>query len=394
MTKIITYDIPMPRVRPRPTRTLRYVLAPDAETHGAIAETLAAYEAMTGMLAEIVGKDQVGADIVKLQRIAYEQIRHATSLPAQLVLLGIRDFASRRSSGEEVPGMPLDEKLYAIKGPTFLTLSTVRGRMSVHYDVAGYLDAWRGSAPARLVAVETGFEIRVGVTPTAFAAEESPMAYEGILSRVGRIVASFAHGALDRAEQGNQVRVVEQAIREIDREAGEARTALGRHTAERHRLESRRSEIQEEIAALNDKIQTAVDRNRDDLAKAGIERQMDLEAQIAALDVALADVNERIEEAQQAVHAVIAARREADARLAELQRSVAPESVAAAPSPRGPASPVENALRSLEAISRATGVPVFGGNPQASQMNELERLHRDRSVEKRLAELKGQKHGS
>jgi hypothetical protein len=97
-------------------------------------------------------------------------------------------------------------------------------------------------------------------------------------------------------------------------------------------------------------------------------------------------VNERIQEAQGAVQAVIAARREGEARLAELKRSLTREEAvlpAGTGAPRS-ASSEDKALRSLEAIARVTGVPSSGGNPRASQMNELERLHRDQTVEERL----------
>lgn len=375
----------------RPSDTLRFLVRPDGAARGAIDATFRDYEALHGILAEVAEREGVGADVVRLQRLAYERIRTATRLPAQLVLLGIRDFALRRSSGEDLPGLPLDEKLYAIKGPSLLTVATVEGRIALHYDVAGYVPGWRGSAPARLVRAEDGFEIRVGVRPNARPAKETPMAYEGILSRAGRLVAGLAHAAVEKAEQSDPVAVVEQAIRDIDREAGEARALLGKNTAERHRIESRKGEIAKEIGILGPQIETALDAGRDDLAKAGVERQMDLEAQVAALDVALADVRERVEEAQAAVQAILAARREAEARLAELKRSMtsAPAGGEGVGAGRPQASPEEKAIRSLEAISRLTGVP--NGPAKASQMDELERLHRSRSVEERLAALKARR---
>ncbi len=218
------------------------------------------------------------------------------------------------------------------------------------------------------------------------------MAYDSILSRAGRLVAGLAHATIDKAESRDPVAVVEQAIREIDREAGEARAELGRHTAERHRIDSRRAEIGREIEALGGQIETALEAGRDDLAKAGVERQMDLEAQAAALDVALADVRARIEEAQGAVQAIIAARRESEARLAELKRSLVAAGPGADPATgRAAPDPRERALRSLEAISRLTGVPA--GEPKAAQMDELERLHRSQSVEERLAALKARRPG-
>ncbi|WP_204272133.1 hypothetical protein, partial [Klebsiella michiganensis] len=74
-----------------------------------------------------------------------------------------------------------------------------------------------------------------------------------------------------------------------------------------------------DLAALDDKIRLAVSEGRDDLAKAAVARQIDLEAQIAALDKALADSAERIDDGQKAMQAVLATRREAEARLAELK---------------------------------------------------------------------------
>jgi phage shock protein A len=170
---------------------------------------------------------------------------------------------------------------------------------------------------------------------------------------------------------------------------------LGKHTAEQHRLESRARELHAELSGLADRIGTALQQGREDLAKVGIERQIDIEAQVGALDVAVADVNERIQEAQKAVHAVIAARREGEARLAELKRFLAREQTSAGigAGQLRSASPEDKAFRSLEAISRVTGVPSSGGSPHASQMNELEKLHRNKTVEERLAALKAKGNG-
>jgi len=304
-----------------------------------------------------------------------------------MVVLGLRDFVARRN-GEEVPGLPLDEKLYAIKGPQVLTVATVFGRVVVPFDTRGYREGWRGSIPARLVAEGDMLEIRVGVTPKQLPTQEKTMIHEGILARMGRLIAGFTHSAIDRAEQLDRPAVVEQAIREIDAATDEARAELGKASAERHRVESRKQEIREELAALQDRIKTAVRQERDDLARSGIGRQVDLEAQIAALDKALADVNERVEESRKALQAVVAARRDAESRLAELKRSEVAE-----PRPNGSAggartSPVDKAARSASAIARATGVPVTPAAADPSKLDELERVHRDKLIAERLAAFK------
>jgi hypothetical protein len=87
------------------------------------------------------------------------------------------------------------------------------------------------------------------------------------------------------------------------------------------------------------------------------------------------------------VQACVAAYREADARLSELKRSLA-RGPAEAPAEAPASSAQDRALRSLEAISRLTGVPNRGGHAAPAEMDELERLHRERTVEDRLAALK------
>src|ERR1700690_2099068 len=130
-----------------PTATLRYALVPDQAGIEAIEATFAAYDRMMAILAEVA---PVGANLVSLHAQAYETIRKETELPARLVTLGLRDRASY-GAGTAVRRLPLDEKLFAIKGPTSLTVSTVRGRVLVPFDVEGYVAGWDGPFPAHLV---------------------------------------------------------------------------------------------------------------------------------------------------------------------------------------------------------------------------------------------------
>src|SRR5262249_49209971 len=123
----------------------------------------------------------------------------------------------------------------------------------------------------------------IGVTPSNLPTEEKVMIHEGILSRIGRLIAGVAHATVEKVEDQNRVVIVEQAIREIDAAAEEARAELGKARAEEHRIQSRRREITADIDGLSGKISLAVAEGREDLAKAGVARQIDLESQIAAL---------------------------------------------------------------------------------------------------------------
>jgi len=303
-----------------------------------------------------------------------------------MVTLGLRDFVAHRA-GDEVQGLPLDDKLFAIKRPSLLTINTVFGRVAVPFDVTGYREGWKSSLPARLVFEKGAYELRIGVTPNNLPTEERLMIHEGILSRMGRLIAGAAYATLEKAEGANRVAVVEQAIREIDAAAEEARAELGKARAENHRIQSRRKEISGDVESLEQKIRLAFAEGREDLAKAGVARQIDLESQIAALDKALADVAERIDEGQKAVQAVIAARHDADARLAELKRSEARHRSEEDRPGAARAKPARKVDRASAAVARATGVP-GGAPPRAPELDELEKLSRERAIEERLARLK------
>jgi phage shock protein A len=214
------------------------------------------------------------------------------------------------------------------------------------------------------------------------------MLHEGILARMGRLLAAIASQTIDNAENSNKLALVKQAIREIDAGADEARYALGKSRAEEFRLKRRREELDAEVAGLNDKIRLAVAENREDLARAGVARQIDLESQTIALERAMDFVELEIDEQTKALQAMLAARREAETRLADLEASL----VQQAPLETGRAVPTTKTMsadRAMAAIARVTGVPaasVLGDK----ELDELDRLHREKEIAARLERIKSQ----
>jgi len=360
--------------------TLRYALHPDEAGVQAIEATFAAYDRMMQILEDVA---PVGANLVSLHAQAYEKIRTETDLPARLVTLGLRDRAGY-VAGTAIRRIPLDDKLFAIKGPTSLTISTVKGRVLVPFEVPGYLAGWESPFPAHLVSDGHAYEIHIAVKPKSTQPEEKTMLHEGILARMGRLLAAIASQTIDNAESSNKVALVKQAIREIDAGADEARYALGRSRAEEFRLKRRREEMDKEIATLAEKIRLAVSENREDLARAGVARQIDLESQGIALERAEDFIELEIEEQTKALQAMLGARREADVRLADLEQSIARHSPqeGSAPAPR-----TTGAERAIAAIARVTGVPaadVLGDKG----LDELDRLHREKEITARLERIK------
>ncbi|KQT29427.1 MULTISPECIES: PspA/IM30 family protein [Bradyrhizobium] len=370
---------------------LRYRLVPDAAAKAALEATFQAYDRMMEILDEVARAHNVGSNVVLLHAHAYEPVRKQTGLPSRLVTLGLRDRAEYRAA--QGRRLPLDDKLVKIKGPAAVSIATVQGRFSVPFDYAGYVEGWGQSVPAHLIRTDDGFEIHYGVTPNSLPEEENAMdtiaaAPENFLSRVGRLIAGIAYDAIEQAEGKNKLKVVGQAIREIERAETEARDALAAARAEEYRLNARRTEIERQMADLAPKIEAAVADSRDDLARAGIARQMDLEAQFEVLSRAIDENNEKIEQCVTSLRAVLSALQDAEQRRADLEKSeaAANHQTSASPRKQGGSSAAAKALRAGRAVARATGVPP--GISYSSDIDELSTLHRDKEIAARLARLK------
>lgn len=366
---------------------MTYLLSPSAEDAEAIQATCDDYAAMMALLSALAAGQGPTANLVSLHEQAYALVREATDLPARMVTLGLRDFASRqqaRSGAAGSAGVPLDARLYAIKSPTHLSLATVRGRRLVPYTVIGYRPGWGDHAEARLLLEEQGAFVLVGVS--AEAGDGDVTRPEGLLSRVGRVIAGLAQGAVGALETGNPISLVEQSIREIETVTEEARADMGRLHAEEHRMRKKLAEIEEEIADLVGKIKIGLAAGRDDLVTPVIGVQLGLEAQQGALRTALTEIAARITDAGQALQAALSARQDATDRLAALKERRDAQSA-----PAGLSATDRNALRlgrALGSLGRATGMPMPPRNAAASQIEELARLQREEAIRERLAALK------
>ena len=378
-----------------PDMALRYRLVLDDETRAAIEATFDDYASMMDMLDEIAAANNIGANLVALHGHAYDAIRKATRLPSRLVTLGLRDRTAYRTA--EVRRLPLDDRLVNVRNAATLSLGTALGRFTVPFDVIGYAKGWGHSAPAQLVHNDDdSFEVRFGVTANAslnsgkdnvMLAEHAP-APDTILSRAGRLIAGIAYGAIEKAEDNNRVALVKQAIREIEQAEKEARDNLSQARAEEYRLNARRAEIERETAGLAEQIRLAIAESRDDLARAGIARQMDLEAQFEVLSKAIDENSERVDAVLTTLRAILSSLQDAQTRLGELERSEAVADQPKAASRRGADAGLAKAARASRVIARATGVPE--GVVSSPDIDELSKLQRDKDIAERLARLKAQ----
>ena len=216
---------------------------------------------------------------------------------------------------------------------------------------------------------------------------------DSLKARVGRVIAGGMHALLDKLEDLNPQAAMEQAIREADGVIDEVRHELGLVSANRHLAQQQHAKLNRSHEALRDQIAQALAEAREDLARAAVSRQIDIEAQIPVLETTLADLARQELELQGFTVALLARKREMQEALAEFRRSrVATESAA---QPVGQAN-VEQRLGKVtdafdKIFQRQTGLDgtqQAGTLDQAARLSELEALVRDHKIAERMAQIK------
>ena len=219
---------------------------------------------------------------------------------------------------------------------------------------------------------------------------------ESLARRVARLVSGGFHAMLDKAEDCMPEAVMQENIRELERTIDEVRTELGKVLAQKHLATKKRADENNRHEQLAGQIATALDAGREDLAKAGIAEQLDIEARLPVLEQSLADCSSQERELDAFVAALLAKKREMQAALDDWKRAQA--SIGGATSGSGADS---NKMAQLERAAEQNGVQFNrvlqrqGGigiaSPDAAQaaaLQELSDLGREAQIAARLAALK------
>lgn len=350
------------------------VLRPNEENQSSLKETLSAYQdAMT------ILDHTEGANLVALHSAAYENIRTKTGLPSRMATLALRDH-SHQSPQRPVNSIPLDAKLFSVKGPDTVSIATINGRIIVPYTVQGYREGWNDFSEARLKFEDDTVTIHAGIKSGFQRNKETSMNNEGILARLGRVIAGVVNNAVDTAEATNPLAVAQQAVREIAKIAEEARAALGVAVAAGHRLKAKAADLDEEIQDLDEKIKIGLENGREDLARAATGLQIDLEAQREALGRAIMENAAEINEAETTLRSIASAKADAEKRVEDAKKAAQTASrMETTPSQRND----QRLADALGAIERVTGTPSKPTNG-AAEVEELGRLQRQNAIDARL----------
>lgn len=220
---------------------------------------------------------------------------------------------------------------------------------------------------------------------------------ETLTSRVGRLIAGGFHSIVDAVENAGPESVMEQAIREIDSAIADVRTDLGTIEAQRHLTAKRLAEDSGRHDRLSDQAREALTEQREDLAQAAIERQIDLEAQMPILETRLTDLADEKSKLEGYITALQAKKREMRAALADFRKAreqqASPTGTATGIGRQGTSVQVrgERAAEAFDRIfERQTGLSGTSGTSDttAAKLAELEELTRRNRIAERLAQLK------
>lgn len=218
--------------------------------------------------------------------------------------------------------------------------------------------------------------------------------------RVKRILSRSTADLVDELDGAQAEGVMTATIRDVERVIDEAREELRRAIGKRLQAVRQAQMSREKVAETERQAREALKASRDDLAKAAIARQLDLEARLVAaaeaerdaanaehsFERAAAALVARKKEMEESLAAFVAARRDAAPRDAERHLGVRDE--AAATSPHRRAEPCAETFRhSVEAAGDMSAIVSIHAETRAKRA-ELDVAPRQTEIAHRLAALK------
>ncbi len=215
-------------------------------------------------------------------------------------------------------------------------------------------------------------------------------------SRVARVIAGGVHAIVDRIEDLAPIQVLEQSTRELDAVTDEVRTELGQAIANRHLLQQQHQKLNAEHEALHDSVALALSSAKEELAKQGIARQIDIEAQLPVLEASLAESVSREQQLSGFVDALMGKKREMQTAIRDLQEAIQRANQTPATN-HAQASTIQGKVQGIQSNfdrsyqRQANGIGNASGTTveQAAQLNELSEMVRQRKINERLAVIKG-----
>jgi len=208
-----------------------------------------------------------------------------------------------------------------------------------------------------------------------------------LAARVGRILTGSVRSFIEKLEAAAPESVMLEALSEVDGALDEIRGQLGKKESEKHIIGSKLEATKKELTDLIEQINTALDINKEDLAQAGVSRQLDLEVQVPILEKSLADCVAEIKELEEYIDAIQAKKRSMREELRVLKEASKKEN-GETPQSKEFQAKLEKAEEIFENASRTpltnTGISLN----EATKLQSLAELSRKNRINERLERIK------
>lgn len=218
---------------------------------------------------------------------------------------------------------------------------------------------------------------------------------ESMAQRVARLVSGGFNSLIDKVENSNPKILLEQTIRELDSAIDDIRVELGTQIAQKHLASKKLSSEISKHDELSKNLQIAIDNERDDLAEAAIEEQMDIETRIPILEKSITESSEKEKELESFIQALQAKKRDMRSEIQALEKVQKEMSLDDSLKPTQK-TPKDKAQKAIDAFNRIleqnSNIPANKQNIQsAKKLAELEDFARKNRVAERLAAIKAGK---
>jgi len=213
-------------------------------------------------------------------------------------------------------------------------------------------------------------------------------------SRVKRIITGSASALISSIEDMAPEMIMEEAIREIELAAEDVRAEHGKEMSSRHLVRLRLEEEQTKHEELQKEIALAAKEGRDDLAEAGIEKQLSIEAQFPILETSIQEHTNNIAELEGFTDALKGKRSEMQADLITFRKENKKVKALESSGQSGDkkitahvkAEKASNVFDRM--LARQANLPSRSETGNAKQLAELSELSRKNKIKERLAQVK------
>ncbi|MBO9670023.1 MAG: PspA/IM30 family protein [Sphingobium sp.] len=216
---------------------------------------------------------------------------------------------------------------------------------------------------------------------------------ESVFQRVKRTVVAHVETAVDALERANGPALMREAIRQIERAIGELAADHDRALGRAVQAEMRSGDLTKELVTLSENARFAMEKKREDLARAALSRQVDIEADIVTLKGVVRNAKQEAVRLLEAQAALRAQHQQMSAELAAFEKaqgSVAPGSPASVASASDVETKVRHAKDAFDRVMKAsTGLDAHDNAPSDQRkVMEIRELQRENAIDERLKALK------